>query len=126
MFEVSAEDTFAAAHFLRDYEGSCERLHGHNYRVAVTVVGPRLNGSGLLMDFAELKKMIKDVAGRLDHRFLNEIPPFNALNPSTENIAKYFCDEISVRLPDERRIRVGEVKVWETDRNSASYRPGLS
>lgn len=126
MFQASVEGTFAAAHFLRHHGGSCERLHGHNYRVVVTVVGPTLNGKGLLMDFAEIKKMVKDVIAPLDHRCLNEVPPFDALNPSTENIAKYFCDEISVRLPEEHRTRVGEVKVWETDTNSASYRPGLS
>ena len=126
MFQVSVEGTFAAAHFLRDHEGGCERLHGHNYRVAVTVVGPTLNGNGLLIDFAEIKKLVNDVMGRLDHRFLNEVPPFDALNPSTENIAKHFCDEISVRLPEEPRIRVGEVRVWETDTNSVSYRPRIS
>jgi 6-pyruvoyltetrahydropterin/6-carboxytetrahydropterin synthase len=91
----------------------------------MTLVGPTLDGNGLLMDFAEIKKMVTDVIGRLDHRFLNEVPPFDALNPSTENIAKYFCNEISVRLPEECRVRVGEVKVCETGTNSASYRPGL-
>ena len=126
MFEVSVEQTFAAAHFLRDHGGSCERLHGHNYRVVVTVVGPTLDGNGLLMDFAELKRMVKDMIGRLDHRFLNEIPPFDVLNPSTENVARHFCDEIGMRLPEECRVRVGEVKVWETGTNSASYRLGLS
>ncbi len=124
MFQVSVEETFAAAHFLRHHGGSWERLHGHNYRVVVTVVGPKLNGNGLLMGFAELKRMVKDVIGRSDHRFLNEVPPFDALNPSAENIAKRFCDEISMRLPEECRVRVGEVKVWETDANSVSYRNG--
>lgn len=78
------------------------------------------------MDFAELKSMVQDVLGRLDHRFLNEVPPFDVLNPSTENIAKYFCDEISVHLAEESRIHVDEVRVWETDTDSASYRPGYS
>lgn len=125
MFEASVGETFAAAHFLRDYGGSCERVHGHNYRVVVTVVGSALNGTGLLMDFAELKRMVKGVIGHLDHRFLNEIPPFDALNPSTENIAKHLCDEICRCLPKGCPVRVCEVKVWETDTNSASYRPSL-
>ena len=121
MFEVSVEETFAAGHALRGYKGKCENVHGHNYRVQVTVEGDRLDSIGLLVDFADLKKSIRGVVARLDHRFLNDLEPFTGLNPSAENIARYFYDEMADALPGSARIR--EVKVWETDITSATYRP---
>ena len=121
MFEVSVEHTFAAGHALRNYRGKCENVHGHNYRLAVTVKGDRLDSVGLLVDFAELKRVMRDIAGRLDHQFINDIPPFDALNPSAENIARYFYEEISKGIGDA--AQVSEVKVWETDTSSATYRP---
>ena len=121
MFEVSVEHTFAAGHALRNYRGKCENVHGHNYRLAVTVKGDRLDSVGLLVDFAELKRVMRDIAGRLDHQFINDIPPFDALNPSAENIARYFYEEISKGIGDA--AQVSEVKVWETDTSSATFRP---
>ena len=121
MFEVSVEETFAAGHALRGYKGKCENVHGHNYRVQVTVRGERLNATGLLVDFGDLKKSLRAVVARLDHFFLNDVPPFTELNPSAENIARYFYDELSQGLEDGARI--SEVKVWETDITSATYRP---
>ncbi|MEX2261368.1 MAG: 6-carboxytetrahydropterin synthase QueD [Bryobacteraceae bacterium] len=122
MFEVSVEETFAAAHNLRDYHGKCENLHGHNYRVLVTVEGKTLDGTGLLVDFVELKRAISEVVARLDHRYLNELPPFDVLNPSAENIARYFFEQISGSLGTERKVAVREVKIWETQSASATYR----
>ena len=121
MFEVSVEETFAAGHALRGYRGKCENVHGHNYRVQVTVEGEELNSIGLLVDFVEVKKHIHTVVNYLDHRFINDLPPFDALNPSAENLAKYFYDEISARLTPP--LRLGQVRIWETDITSATYRP---
>ena len=123
MFEVSAQQTFAAGHALRNYHGKCENVHGHNYRVQVTVEGESLDMSGLLVDFVELKRLMSQVIERLDHRFLNDISPFDVLNPSAENLAKYFWDEISRDLKGDVPVRVSEVRVWETDTSIAVYRP---
>lgn len=123
MFEVSVEETFAAGHALRNYHGKCENVHGHNYRVRVTLAGERLNEAGLLVDFVEIKKAMNAVLDRLDHKFLNEVPPFDVLNPSAENMARYICEEISKGLASASPARVSEVKLWETDTSIATYRP---
>jgi 6-pyruvoyltetrahydropterin/6-carboxytetrahydropterin synthase len=121
MFEVSVEETFAAGHALRNYHGKCENVHGHNYRVQVTVEGQELNPTGLLVDFADIKRIIRAIVARLDHQFLNDLAPFDAINPSAENLARYFYDEISDGMAPGPQIR--EVKIWETDITSAAYRP---
>lgn len=125
MFEVSVEETFAAGHALRHYKGKCERVHGHNYRVLVTLEGDTLDETGLLADFAELKKLLRSAIAYLDHQFINDLPPFDVINPSAENMAKYFFDELQkgiaaglAKVP----VRVAAVKVWETDTAAATYR----
>jgi len=123
MFEVSVEETFAAGHSLRNYRGKCENVHGHNYRVQVTLSGPELDDIGLLVDFVQVKKLIMQVVDRLDHQFLNDLAPFDELNPSAENMAKYFYDEVSGGLGQSTPVKVGQVQVWETDTTSATYRP---
>jgi len=123
MFEISVEYSFAAGHALRGYKGKCENVHGHNYKVQVMVAGPRLNSVGLLMDFVDLRAAIKVLVERLDHRFLNDLPPFDRQNPSAENIAKYFADTLSPQLCGG--LRLSAVTVWETDTTSATYRPEL-
>ena len=123
MFEVSVQQTFAAGHALRNYRGKCENVHGHNYRIEITVQGERLASNGLLVDFIELKRVMKDTIDYLDHRFINDLEPFTELNPSAENIAKFFHDRISEGLRTEVPVRIAEVKVWETDTSSAVYRP---
>ena len=122
MFEVSVEQTFAAGHALRNYRGKCENVHGHNYRVLVTMEGRELDSIGLLVDFVEVKKLINSVVDRLDHQFINDLVPFDEITPSAENMAKYFYDEISAAL-EAGSVHVGEVKIWETDTASATYRP---
>jgi 6-pyruvoyltetrahydropterin/6-carboxytetrahydropterin synthase len=126
MFEVAVEHSFAAAHFLRDYHGKCERLHGHNYKVQVRVEGPELDTSGMLVDFVELKQLVRHATERLDHQFLNEMAPFDVVNPSAENIARYLFEEISSGLKNDRGAGLSEVKVWETDKQYACYRPPVS
>ena len=122
MFEVSVEYTFAAGHALRGYKGKCENVHGHNYKVQLVVAGEQLDATGLLMDFVEVRKNIKELVEHLDHRFLNDIPPFDKLNPSAENIAKYFSDELESSVVDQG-LRLHAVTIWETDTTSATYRP---
>ncbi|HTV53923.1 MAG TPA: 6-carboxytetrahydropterin synthase QueD [Terriglobia bacterium] len=122
MFEVSVEYSFAAGHALRNYKGKCENIHGHNYRLQVTVVGDALNDAGLLVDFSDLKKEIRLVVSRFDHQFLNEVAPFDQLNPSAENLARYISDSIGPQLR-HRGLQVQAVTVWETETSSATYRP---
>ena len=123
MFEVSVEQTFAAGHALRNYHGKCENVHGHNYRVRVTVEGERLDETGLLVDFVDLKRGIGNVIEYLDHRFINDLPPFDVLNPSAENIARFFYERVSEHLRLSEAVKIAEVRVWETDTSEAAYRP---
>jgi 6-pyruvoyltetrahydropterin/6-carboxytetrahydropterin synthase len=123
MYEVTVEDTFAAGHYLRDYRGKCENPHGHNYKVRVTLRGAELDKAGLLLDFKDLKEVMKQVIDRLDHQMLNDIEPFKVLNPSAENIARYFYEQASSRLKSVTSGRVGvkDVTIWETDTTTARY-----
>ncbi len=126
MFEVTVDETFAAGHALRGYKGKCENPHGHNYKVRVLLHGKDLDSIGLLYDFKDVKQIIAATVDRLDHQFINDIPPFDKVNPSAENMAKYFYDE-SVRLLAERApangISVKAVTIWETDTTTATYTP---
>ena len=123
MFEVTIEETFAAGHALRNYRGKCENVHGHNYRCQVTVAGKELDSIGLLVDFVELKRVVHSVLDRLDHQWLNEFPPFDVLNPSAENMAKYIYDEVSSGLQGREGVQIASIRLWETDTASATYRP---
>lgn len=125
MFQVSVEETFSSGHALRGYKGKCENPHGHNYRVCVSLEGPQLDGIGLLIDFTQLKHVMRDVIKRLDHQFINDLEPFTKINPSAENMAKYFFEEISSQLTDlPTGARMTDVVIWETDTAMARYRPG--
>ena len=109
MFEVTVEDTFAAGHYLRNYKGKCENPHGHNYKIRVTLAGAELDKAGLLLDFKDLREVMKHVIERLDHQMINDIEPFTVINPSAENLAKYFYDESNTRLQDrDQGPRAGE------------------
>jgi 6-pyruvoyltetrahydropterin/6-carboxytetrahydropterin synthase len=124
MYEVSVDETFAAAHNLRGYKGKCEDLHGHNYKVRVTLAGKEVDSVGLLYDFVHLKQTIQAVIRSLDHKYLNELPPFDVLNPSAENIARYIFDQTSQQLPPAPNgAVVASITVWETDVTAATYRP---
>jgi len=122
MFQVSVEETFSAGHALRGYKGKCENLHGHNYRVQVTLEGPQLDAIGLLIDFTLLKHVVRNIIKRLDHQFINELEPFTNVNPSAENMAKYFYEEIASQLEGlPAGAQVKEVVIWETDTARAKY-----
>ena len=122
MFEITVEDSFAAGHALRHYRGKCENLHGHNYKVRITLSGEQLE-NGLLADFKDVKTVLAEIIDRLDHQYLNDIEPFRELNPSAENMAKYLYDETAARLRQgtNGRVRVRRVRVWETDTTTATY-----
>ena len=123
MFEVSVDETFAAGHALRGYKGKCENVHGHNYRVRVTLAGPQLDATGLLYDFVHLKEVIRGVICSLDHKFLNDFAPFDTVNPSAENIAKYFHEQMAAQLKSQPNgARLASVTVWESDTTYATYR----
>jgi 6-pyruvoyltetrahydropterin/6-carboxytetrahydropterin synthase len=122
MFEIAVEQTFAAGHALRNYKGKCENVHGHNFRVQVVMEGERLDETGLLVDFIDVKDAMRSIIDRLDHVFLNDIAPFDVKNPSAENIAEYFYQEMARGLRSSVPVRIREVKVWETDIQSATYR----
>jgi 6-pyruvoyltetrahydropterin/6-carboxytetrahydropterin synthase len=123
MYEVTVEDSFAAGHYLREYKGKCENPHGHNYKVRVTLAGKELDRAGLLLDFKDLKDVMKHVIDRLDHQMLNDIDPFITLNPSAENLSRYFFDETNSRLKirTNGRVFVKDVTIWETDTTTATY-----
>jgi len=119
MFEISTTRFFSAAHALRLYDGSLEPVHGHNWRVKVTVGAAKLDAIGVVMDFHELERLLDELISPLHNRHLNETKPFASLNPSAENVALHVGREL--KLPED--VRLLSVKVWETDTNSAVYRP---
>jgi len=123
MFEVTVEADFSSGHYLRNYKGKCENPHGHNYKVRVTLTGAELDRAGLLVDFKLLKQVLRPVIERIDHQMLNDLEPFTELNPSAENLAKYFYEETNHRLADvtSGRVRVKDCTIWETDTTTATY-----
>jgi len=123
VFEVSIEYSFSAGHALRDYKGKSENIHGHNYKVRVSVEGEDLDSTGLLVDFIDLREAVKRIVDRFDHQFLNEVAPFDKLNPSAENIARYFSDQLAAQVY-QNGARLQAVTVWETETSFATYRPG--
>ena len=120
MFELSVEVSFAAAHQLRGYQGKCENMHGHNWRVQVTVIAQELNNIDIAIDFHDLKQLAREVIAPLDHAYLNDLFPFTEKNPSSENIAKWIFDSTKKKIMDEN-VRVSAVTVWESDTASATY-----
>ena len=123
MFEVTVERSFAAGHDLRNYKGKCENPHGHNYRIRVTLAGERLDHAGLLVDFKDLREVMRHVIDRLDHQMINELEPFTTVNPSAENLAQYFYEETNTNLikATQGRVKVKDVTIWETDTTTATY-----
>ncbi len=121
MFELEVEGDFAAAHFLRGYKGKCEKLHGHNWLVRLTLCGDRLTQQGMLIDFSDARGLLSQSLLEFDHTSLNDLELFKTQNPTTENIAKAVHEQVSAKLPEGVRIR--RVTVWETPGSSASYSP---
>jgi 6-pyruvoyltetrahydropterin/6-carboxytetrahydropterin synthase len=121
MYQITVEAHFDAAHALRGYQGKCENIHGHRYRVAVRVKATGLNKIGLAYDFTELKKHLGDILDRYDHTSLNNIAPFDKINPSAENVAATIHKELKTGL-DEAPVALESVTVWESPESSVEYR----
>ena len=123
MFEITVEATFSLGHYLRNYHGKCENPHGHNYRVLVTLQGKELDDSGLLLDFKLLKQVMRPVVNYLDHQMINDLKPFDEVNPSAENLARYFYQETSKQMLEmtNGRVSVKDCVMYETDTSMARY-----
>jgi 6-pyruvoyltetrahydropterin/6-carboxytetrahydropterin synthase len=123
MYEVTVDAGFSSGHYLRNYQGKCENPHGHNYKVRVTLEGESLDDTGLLLDFKQLKHILRPVVEYLDHQMINDLEPFTTLNPSAENLARYFFDKTNNYLLELTggRVRVKASTVYETDTSSATY-----
>jgi 6-pyruvoyltetrahydropterin/6-carboxytetrahydropterin synthase len=121
-YALTVRTAFSAAHRLREYEGNCERLHGHNWRVEVTIESRVLDRQGIALDFRVIKSHLAELLSRFDHRFLNDVAPFDGMNPSSENLARYLFEEMEKRIPQP--AGVARVAVWESeDARAEYYRP---
>ncbi len=123
MFEVTIIKSFSAAHLLSEIGGKCEELHGHNFKVEVTVDAPDLNSEGILIDFRLLKVWLKDILDQMDHQHLNDLPFFKEKNPSSENIACFLYKEMQGKVT-ESRVKILRVKVWESESAAVTYTEG--
>jgi len=123
MYEVTVERGFSSGHYLRNYKGKCENPHGHNYKVRITLRGEKLDHAGLLLDFKDLKQVMRPVIDRIDHQMLNDIEPFTDINPSAENLARFFFDETNRQLSEMTggRVSVKDCTIYETDTTTATY-----
>lgn len=120
MYKITAESSFSAAHQLPDHPGKCRNLHGHNWRVQAVVGAETLDGQGMVVDFAVLKKALGELCDRFDHRMVNEIAPFDRIPPTAEHFAKLFFDGL-VAAVGSNRVQVLAVRIWETERNMAEF-----
>ncbi len=122
MYEITVEKNFDAAHYLRGYQGKCENLHGHRYRVVVKIKAYQLNDIGLAYDFTDIKGYLKDIIDRFDHTCLNDIEPFDRINPSAENIARTIYESLADKLKGES-VTLTAVEAWESPEQGVSYQP---
>lgn len=121
MYEVTIIKSFSAAHLLAEIGGKCEELHGHNFKVEVTVGAKELNSEGILIDFRLVKKWLKEILDLMDHQHLNELPFFSGVNPSSENIARYIFQEMQAKI-QPAGVMIRSVKVWESENAVVRYR----
>lgn len=119
MYELIIAGCFSSAHYLREYAGECENLHGHTWRVEVAVAGDKVNNIGLVIDFKELKIKLKEMMDYWDHVCLNDLPEFKDVNPSTENMARFIYQEFKKDLPGN--VCMKHARVWESDGASVKY-----
>ena len=122
MYQVSVRQHFDAAHYLRGYPGRCEQLHGHRFQAVVTVEAQELDGVGIAFDFTELKRHLRQILERFDHTCLNDIAPFDKINPSSENIATAIYQELQSRLKEEP-VSILSIEVWESPESCVTYVP---
>ena len=122
MYRISVEQHFDAAHALRGYKGKCEALHGHRFRVVAKIEAPGLDDIGLAYDFTELKAHLSEAIAPFDHTNLNDVPPFDKINPSSENIAAAVYKELKSKLSEDK-VSLTAVEVWESPHTGVSYSP---
>jgi 6-pyruvoyltetrahydropterin/6-carboxytetrahydropterin synthase len=122
MYLIAVESSFSAAHFLRGYQGKCEKLHGHRFKVVARLRFAGLNEIGLAYDFTDFKKLLGEIINKYDHCCLNEVAPFDGVNPSSENIAATIYEELLPKIPADGVI--DSVEVWESPESCAAYSPG--
>jgi 6-pyruvoyltetrahydropterin/6-carboxytetrahydropterin synthase len=120
VYELTIKGHFDAAHAIRDYPGECRNLHGHTWDVEVSVEGVELDEIGIVYDFKQLKTDLAEVLEPYDHAYLNDVPPFDVLNTTAENLAKVLFDELAERVGD--RVKVVAVSVWESPIAKITYR----
>jgi len=122
MYQISVEQHFDAAHFLRGYKGKCETLHGHRFLAVVKISASRVDDIGIAYDFAELKRHLRDILARFDHTCLNDMPPFDKINPSSENVAANIYNELKLKLAGAP-VSLSCVEVWESPQSGVAYSP---
>ena len=122
MYEITVEQHFDAAHALREYRGKCEALHGHRFQVVARIKAVQLNEIGIAFDFVELKQYLNDILERFDHTYLNEIAPFDEINPSSENLAATIYKELQEKLAGGP-VTLDSIEVWESPQTRVTYRP---
>ena len=122
MYQLFVEEHFDAAHRLRNYHGKCENLHGHRFKVVARLEAAKLNDTGLAYDFAQLKHHLRGILARFDHAYLNDLPPFDKIEPSCENLAATIYNELQPHL-SESPVTLTCVEVWESPTSGAAYRP---
>ncbi len=122
MYQISVEQHFDAAHFLRGYQGKCEALHGHRFRVEVKIKASGVDDIGIAYDFTVLKQHLEDILSRLDHTCLNDVLPFDKINPSSENIASTIYNELRAKLAGAP-VSISGVEVWESPQSGVAYSP---
>ena len=125
MYLLKVEESFDAAHWLRDYEGDCARLHGHHWTVEMSITGEELGRGDLLIDFVDVKRLLREALGALDHHCINDVPPFDRLSPTSENLARYLYEKLAKALAQVApRLHLEEVRVSESPQTAVIYRPG--
>ena len=124
MYTISVQAHYDSAHLLRDYVGKCARLHGHRYVVQVVLQASEVGKSGMVLDFGDLKRHLKELTERLDHQNINDVPPFDEIESTAENQARYFFDELKKRLPEELAEGLLYARVSESPGQWAQYGPG--
>lgn len=121
MYHITVEDHFDAAHYLRNYRGKCENVHGHRFKVEVTLTKDKLDETGIAYDFTTLKQHLGEIVASFDHCCLNDVPPFDSINPSSENIARTFYERLIPYLPAD--VILNSVEIWESPQSHAKYTP---
>ncbi len=119
MYRIKIHDRFSSAHYLDGYQGKCESLHGHNWKVEVELEGEILDDIGMLMDFKQLKELLRNILKDLDHCLLNELDAFKNINPSSELIARHIYLQVKGNIPSN--VSIANVSVWESENSVASY-----